>query len=160
MKYLFAILFSVISLQSYSQHGIGIPNITGDDLFAANSEYTAVNTGIIIYVTASASAVNQTGQTINVDRVGHYYYDGTVWQHVSSTKDKLDDWTFLVTHWNTKPVLNTGSTLTTGRVYDYVLNGVTRYRFVPNTYDAVQDAFYANFDGTNLTNQITTRNQE
>ena len=44
-----------------------------------------------------------------------------------------------------------------GDVYDYTLNGTTRYRFVPTTYNPTQDAFYGSFDGTTLTTLITKR---
>lgn len=64
-------------------------------------------------------------------------------------------WEYLVMNWSVEPTLNTA--ITAGDVYDYTLNGTTRYRFVPTNYNPTQDAFYANFDGTNLNNLITTR---
>ena len=45
-----------------------------------------------------------------------------------------------------------------GTVIQFVLKGVDRYLFIPNPYDPAQEAFYANFDGTNLTNLIVRRN--
>ena len=62
---------------------------------------------------------------------------------------------YLVTNWSEEPALNTA--ITGGTVYDYVLGSVTRYRFVPTTYNPTQDAFYGAFDWTNLTSLITTR---
>lgn len=46
-----------------------------------------------------------------------------------------------------------------GAVYNYTYRGVTRYRFVPTTYSASQDAFYSTFDsGTDtLINFIVSR---
>lgn len=65
------------------------------------------------------------------------------------------EWNSLVMNWSSEPTLN--ATIATGEVYDYTLGGVTRYRFVPIPYDPTQDAFYEGFDGTTLTNLITTR---
>jgi len=64
-------------------------------------------------------------------------------------------WTTLVTTWTTTPtqVGTTGS----GVVFSYVLGSTTRYRFVPNTYDSSQDAFYSGWDGASLTGLIITR---
>lgn len=63
-------------------------------------------------------------------------------------------WDFLVDNWSVKP---TKVFIPTGKVFTYTLLGTTRYRFVPTIYNPTQDAFYSNFDGTTLTNLITTR---
>lgn len=65
------------------------------------------------------------------------------------------NWEYLATNWTTEPTLNTS--ITGGDVYNYTLNGTTRYRFVPSTYDATQDAFYKSFDGTTLSELIIAR---
>jgi hypothetical protein len=62
---------------------------------------------------------------------------------------------YLLINWSVAPSLT--AEITNGSVYQYILNSVTRYRFVPTTYDPTQDAFYANFDGTTLTNLIIRR---
>ena len=62
---------------------------------------------------------------------------------------------YLVTNWSVTPTLNTA--ITGGDVYDYTLDWITRYRFVPTTYNPTQDTFYWAFDWTNLTSLITTR---
>ena len=64
-------------------------------------------------------------------------------------------WEYFASNWSTEPTFN--SAITNGGVYNYTLNGVTRYRFVPTTYNPTQDAFYESFDGTALTNIITKR---
>ena len=61
-----------------------------------------------------------------------------------STIDLLANWGFLVEHWDTAPTLN--KNITGGAVYNYTYRGVTRYRFVPTTYSAASDSFYAGFD--------------
>lgn len=74
--------------------------------------------------------------------------DGSLW------KNKFT-WEHLLNNWSTEPTLNT--IIVNGEVYNYNLNGITRYRFVPTIYNPTQDAFYGVFDGINLTNLITTR---
>ena len=65
------------------------------------------------------------------------------------------DWTYYVTLWDTPPTFN--SSITGGDVYDYTLGAVTRYRFVPTTYDASQDAFYSGFSSPTLSGLIVAR---
>ena len=60
-------------------------------------------------------------------------------------------WTRLATTWDVPPTLNSVVTLPVpGTIYDYTLDTVTRYRFVPTTYSAAQDAFYADVGLTTL----------
>ena len=66
--------------------------------------------------------------------------------------DLTTTWGYLVEHWTIEPTLV--STTATGEIYNYTLNGVTRYRFVPTTYDPTQDAFYSDLA---LTTLIKTR---
>lgn len=65
------------------------------------------------------------------------------------------DWTYYATTWSVEPTLN--ASITGGDVYNYTLDGVTRYRFVPTTYDATEDAFYTTFSGGLLTGLIVSR---
>jgi len=64
-------------------------------------------------------------------------------------------WSYYVTMWSIEPTLNTS--ITGGDVYDYTLDGVTRYRFVPTIYDANEDAFYTTFSGGLLTGLVASR---
>lgn len=78
----------------------------------------------------------------------------------NATQAALDEkqgltWDYYVMHWDTEPTLN--ATITNGEVYNYTLDGVTRYRFVPTTYTSSGDAFYTTFDGSNLTGLIISR---
>lgn len=50
------------------------------------------------------------------------------------------------------------ATLPTGAVFEYILSGVTHYRFVPDPYDASGDAFYSGFDGSAVSGLIVARN--
>lgn len=58
--------------------GIIAPRLTGDQLNAKT--YTTDQTGALVYVTEAATMANQVEQTINVKKVGYYYFDGNVWQ--------------------------------------------------------------------------------
>tara|TARA_R110000787_G_scaffold22588_2_gene65449 strand:+ start:20238 stop:21974 length:1737 start_codon:yes stop_codon:yes gene_type:complete len=63
--------------------GVIAPRITGDQLSAKT--YTATQTAAVIYV--SAAAGTPAGQTINVTRVGYYYFDGTAWVALIDAED-------------------------------------------------------------------------
>lgn len=53
-------------------------------------------------------------------------------------------WTDYATRWDTAPTVNSVVTSPeNGTIYDYTLDGVTRFRFVPDSYDPANDAFYA-----------------
>ncbi|MCQ4138766.1 MULTISPECIES: hypothetical protein [unclassified Chryseobacterium] len=56
--------------------GIIAPRLTGDELKLKT--YTADQTGAIIYATTADSS--PAGQTIEVTKVGYYYFDGTKWK--------------------------------------------------------------------------------
>jgi len=102
---------------------------------------------------------NTKGLGFTLDNLSTGNIRKATWQDKDGTVAYLEDviltWNYLTLNWTSKPVLNT--TIASGSVYDYELDGITRYRLVPTQYDATQDAFYSNFDGTNLANLITTR---
>ena len=64
-------------------------------------------------------------------------------------------WNYYVMTWSEVPALI--STTTEGRVYSYVNNGVTRYRFVPSPYLPTGDAFYNSFEAGQLSGLLATR---
>ncbi|MDQ1855693.1 hypothetical protein [Chryseobacterium sp. WLY505] len=74
--------------------GLIAPRLTGMQLKAKN--YTAAQTGAIVYVTAAETT--PTGQTTDVVSPGYYYFDGSKWANISG-------------NWRT--VGNTGTTATT-----------------------------------------------
>lgn len=94
--------------------------------------------------------------------LGSVIIDPVVWGAIGGSildqtdlQDALLTWDFLKDTWSIEPNLNT--TLANGDVYNYTLNNITRYRFVPTVYNPTQDAFYESFDGSTLTNLIITR---
>lgn len=74
---------------------------------------------------------------------------------INATGGSGADWTYYATTWSVEPTLNTS--ITGGDVYDYTLDGTTRYRFVPTVYDATEDAFYSTFSNPTLSGLIVTR---
>ncbi len=74
---------------------------------------------------------------------------------IAENSSSTATWVFYATTWSTEPTLNTS--IAGGDVYDYTLDGTTRYRFVPSTYDATEDAFYSTFSGGLLTGLIVAR---
>lgn len=68
-------------------------------------------------------------------------------------------WFYLSTQWDVAPV-NIGVATVGGQpgdVFSYILRGVTRYRFVPTTYDAGLDSFYGAYAAGVLTSFICNR---
>jgi hypothetical protein len=64
-------------------------------------------------------------------------------------------WMFYVTTWSTAPAFV--ETITGGSVYSYTLDATTRYRFVPDPYDATTDAFYSSYTSPTLAGLLATR---
>lgn len=88
--------------------GIIAPRLTGDEL--GNKNYTAAQTGALVYVTAADSAPAL--QTVNVTAAGYYYFDGNVWiaTHPSGTEPWYDQAS------NTQATANTQNIYQTGNV--------------------------------------------
>lgn len=65
------------------------------------------------------------------------------------------DWGFYAEHWSVEPTQI--ATITGGTVWEYTLDSVTRYRFVPDPYDPTGDAFYSTFTNPTLSGLLVTR---
>lgn len=77
------------------------------------------------------------------------------WTPFSSGVSPNPTWEFYATNWSTEPIFNIA--ITGGMVFDYTLDGVTRYRFVADPYDPETDAFYETFSLGVLSDLIVTR---
>ena len=73
----------------------------------------------------------------------------------NSSIDPLTQFDYLVTKFSTPPSLNL--IITNGKVFNYTLEGITRFRFVPTIYNPSLDAFYSTFTSGILTGLITKR---
>lgn len=78
--------------------------------------------------------------------------DGQQLQYFSGVWENKFTWEYLVNNYSVNPIFLGVSG--GGKVFSYTLNGVTRYRFVPNAYDPTLDAFYEDLA---LTILIVTR---
>lgn len=69
--------------------------------------------------------------------------------------EPTSQWIFLASHFSIEP--EEVATIDDGTVFKYTLEGVERFRLVPEPYDPTEDAFFEAFDGTTLTNLIIKR---
>lgn len=58
--------------------GIIPPRLTGEQLKAADTKYSALHAGTIVFVTAPVASITE--KTRNINAEGLYYFDGTKWQ--------------------------------------------------------------------------------
>lgn len=58
--------------------GLQAPRMTRAELTAITATYTSDQRGALLYIT-DISGGNRTGQRANIDAVGYYYFDGSVW---------------------------------------------------------------------------------
>jgi hypothetical protein len=63
--------------------GVIAPRLDRLALNNAQTKYTAAQTGAIVYVN-NATTGAQTGQAININKIGYYYFDGLEWQSMSN----------------------------------------------------------------------------
>lgn len=80
--------------------------------------------------------------------------------HTHTSSDITDlttgpTWDYYVTNWSTPPTQI--ASITGGVVLSYTLDGITRYRFVPSSYDPTDDAFYTTFTNPTLSGLIVAR---
>ena len=114
------------------------------------------NYSVIIPQSIVSTSTSSLSISFPTNETGYASIAGGSYLLIQSIENQIyTTWEYLVNNWSVEPVLN--ATITGGEVYTYILRGTTHYRFIPTTYDPTQDAFYSNFDGTNLTNLITTR---
>ncbi|UHO40660.1 hypothetical protein H5J24_12285 [Chryseobacterium capnotolerans] len=62
--------------------GLQAPRITRGELTVNTADYGADQKGALVYITDSSSG-NTTGSRINMNTIGYYYFDGTLWQKIS-----------------------------------------------------------------------------
>lgn len=89
------------------------------------------------------------------DGVIEFKNEAGLWQAVGTGGSGSLTWDFLATTWTTEPTFV--EAITGGSVYSYTLDGTTRYRFVPSTYDATEDAFYTTFTSPTLSGLLIAR---
>ncbi len=72
-----------------TKDGVTAPRITRQQLAAkVAGTYAAAQSGTLVYVTDFTTPTGTTpslAQTVNITKVGYYYFDGTVWKQISDT---------------------------------------------------------------------------
>lgn len=63
--------------------GFIAPRLTGDEIKAADAQYTADQKGTLIY--AMAAVTTSSIKTINITSEGYYYFDGSAWQKMGAS---------------------------------------------------------------------------
>jgi hypothetical protein len=75
------------------KYGLQAPRLTRAEMTALTSSYGADQKGAMIYIT-DVSGGDNSGTRVNMDAVGYYYFDGSVWQKLSgggSSGDATND---------------------------------------------------------------------
>ena len=77
------------SIEDKSKHiGIQAPRVSRLELTDTTATYGSDQTGAIIYIT-DVSAGTAAGARINIDTIGYYYFDGSVWQKMEGRNDNI-----------------------------------------------------------------------
>lgn len=64
--------------------GLIAPRLKGAELKAKDANYSTPQTGAIVYVTEALISTDTSIRTVNVTSIGYFYFDGTVWQKMTS----------------------------------------------------------------------------
>ncbi|BFO67495.1 hypothetical protein [Chryseobacterium sp. KCF3-3] len=107
--------------------GLIAPRLTGDQIKAADAQYTAAQAGTIIYATAAVTASSP--KTVNMTTPGYYVFNGTVWTSFNGSQQNI---------------YNTDGTLTGNRT---VSQGANNLAF---TSTATTGTSHFTIDGTTL----------
>lgn len=62
-----------------SPEGLIIPQLTGNQIKSADTQYGTAQTGTLIFATSAVSSVEAGSKTEQMDVPGYYYFDGTKW---------------------------------------------------------------------------------
>lgn len=120
-------------------------DIQSSGLTPDNVVYSAIGNTVLVQVTGEVAKTYDWTSTWEVIDEGG---SGSVTDSFTSS------WTYYAMEYQPS---TTGTTVTGGVVRQYDKNGDTVYRFEPSPYDYSLDAFYTNFDGSNVTNIIVSR---
>jgi hypothetical protein len=102
---------------STTAEGIIAPNLTLSELKGKDTYYSTDQTNAIVFITAIDSSVSP--KTVNINKPGYYYFDGSLWQNI----DRPGMYFYLPEF--TLPTLSIG----TGKTFD-LYNNVYKQQFV------------------------------
>jgi len=117
-----------------------------------SSTYSQVS--VVVDSTPSVS-VSNADQSVSVSLISEALVSASIDSVVTSEWVPETVWMYLVTTWTVEPSLV--ATTASASIYSYTLNGTTRYRSVPLTYDATLDAFYSTYSSGVLSGFIVAR---
>lgn len=88
--------------------GLIAPRISLTNLNAKSTVYTAAQTGTILYINDLAGATGS-GKTANIDTVGYYYFDGSLWKKFYQQEPWLVQGSTNAAVTNTQNIYQTGN---------------------------------------------------
>lgn len=91
--------------------GLQAPRLTRGELTAITATYAAEQNGALIYIT-DVSSGNNSGQRVNIDSVGYYYFNGSLWQKIKDTSADISLYANNGTLGGNRTVTENGNTLT------------------------------------------------
>lgn len=74
--------------------GIIAPRLKGAELKAKDALYGADQNASLVYVTEALAIADTSSKTVNVTSIGYFYFDGSIWQKLS-TGNTGNDWSIL-----------------------------------------------------------------
>lgn len=77
--------------------GIIAPRLKGSELKAKDALYIADQKASLVYVTEALASADTTSKTINVTSIGYFYFDGNIWQKLTTGSNGAggNDWSIL-----------------------------------------------------------------
>lgn len=119
--------------------GVIPPRIAGDQLKAKT--YKANHNGTLVYVTAAATSANQTGQTINVNMPGIYFFDGPTlsWMYLGTNPAMTNFRSSVAQPLDTSSFQDQIITFATG---DNLVNYATTFEQLESTFTVLYDGSY------------------
>jgi hypothetical protein len=71
-------------------YGLQAPRLTHAELTAITATYGANQKGALIYITDATGTAS--GQRVNINAIGYYYFDGAYWQKMNGAVSSTNDW--------------------------------------------------------------------
>ncbi|MFC0428342.1 beta strand repeat-containing protein [Chryseobacterium scophthalmum] len=113
--------------------GIIAPRLKGSELKSKDALYTADQKASLVYVTEALASADTTSKTVNVTSIGYFYFDGNIWQKLTTGSNGAggNDWSILGNNGTTAGTNFIGTT----DAQDFVVK--TNNTEVERTYKAV-----------------------
>ncbi|MDR0802796.1 hypothetical protein [Fluviicola sp.] len=99
---------SAITTAAGHAEGIIAPRLSGNQIKDKDNDYTAAQTGAIVYATAPVSVASV--KTARITTVGYYYFDGNIWQEIVANDWHITGNSFLPNNDTTKFLGTTSNT--------------------------------------------------